>query len=163
MADLDTFRKALHGDLVTPSDDDYAQAIARWATNAVRRAKLVAFVKDADDIALALKYATDAGLRIAVRGGGHSPAGASSVEDGLVIDLSRYFTSVRIDPEARLAFVEGGVRWASVDEAAIKHGLATVAGTINTVSTEEQLDWEFSLTAYRPAWEGSSQEAVTAG
>ncbi|TEB04031.1 FAD-binding domain-containing protein [Coprinellus micaceus] len=59
------------------------------------------------------------------------PAGASSVEDGLVIDLSRYLNQVRIEPDKRLGYVGGGCVWKTVDEAAIKYGLATVGGTVN--------------------------------
>ncbi|KAG5651067.1 hypothetical protein H0H81_010002 [Sphagnurus paluster] len=126
MADLATFIK---GDIVTPNDADYPQAIARWAVNAERRAKIVAFVKDTEDVALALKYARANDLPIAIRGGGHSAAGASSSENGLVIDLSRHINGARIDPDKKLAYVGGGALWDVVDKEAIKHGLATVAGT----------------------------------
>jgi FAD/FMN-containing dehydrogenase len=134
MTDFATFKSEFKGDIVTPSDVDYQAAIARWAINAQRRAKVVAFVKDASDVVLAIRYARSHSLPIAIRGGGHSPAAASSSEGGLVIDLSRYLNSARVDPEQRLAYVGGGALWRSVDEAAIRHGLATVAGTVNHVS-----------------------------
>lgn len=122
------------GDVLTPGDPGYDQAIARWAKNAARKAAVVAFVKDAEDVSAAIKYAKEAGLRIAIRGGGHNPAGASSSGGGLVIDLSRYLNGARIDPEKKLAYVGGGAIWETVDKAAIKHGLATVGGTVNHVS-----------------------------
>ncbi|KAG6854176.1 hypothetical protein C0991_009828 [Blastosporella zonata] len=128
---LATLKTLFAGDIVTPADSDYPIAIARWALNAARRAKVVAFVKNEADVKLAIKYACDEKLPIAIRGGGHSPAGASSSEGGLVIDLSRYLTTVRVDAEKRLAYVGGGALWASVDRAAIIHGLATVAGTVS--------------------------------
>ncbi|KAH8103627.1 FAD-binding domain-containing protein, partial [Cristinia sonorae] len=128
---FETFRAQFKGDLVTPTDPDFELAIDRWAANAKRRAAVVAFTKDAEDVALAIKYARGATLRIAVRGGGHSPAGTSSCEDGLVVDLSRYMNAVRVDPEMRLAYVQGGAQWVAVDREAIKYGLAAVAGTVN--------------------------------
>ncbi|KAH8091648.1 hypothetical protein BXZ70DRAFT_473549 [Cristinia sonorae] len=131
MANLDDFKAKFKGDIVTPRDADYEQALDRWAANAKRRAEVVAFVKDPADVALAIKYARDAGLRIAIRGGGHSAAGTSSSEGGLVIDLSRYLNNVRVDPGQKLAYVQGGANWKTVDEASIKHGLAGVAGTVN--------------------------------
>lgn len=134
MADLSSFKKAFKGDVVTPGHSDYEQAIHRWALNAIRRAGVVAFVKQPEDIALALKYAKAAGLPVAVRGGGHSINGGSSSDGGLIVDLSRYFQSVKVDPEKRLAYVQGGATWEQVDKAAIAHGLATVAGTVNHVS-----------------------------
>ena len=128
-----TFKDAFLGDLVVPEDPDYEKAIARWALGAVRRAKIVAFVRGTADVALAIDYAKTNKLPIAVRGGGHSPYGASSSEGGLVIDLSRYLDGVRIDPEQKLAYVGGGAIWETVDKGAIEHGLATVAGTVNHV------------------------------
>lgn len=122
------------GDIVKPGDSSYDSAIARWAGNASRKASLVAFVRDEADVGLAIKYAKDNNLSIAVRGGGHNPSGASSVEGGLVIDLSRHMNGVRIDAEKRVATVGGGALWQTVDETAIKHGLATVGGTVNHVS-----------------------------
>ncbi|KAG6848905.1 hypothetical protein H0H93_012976 [Arthromyces matolae] len=99
--------------------------------NAQRKAKIVAFVKDAEDVRLAIQYAKDVGLPIAIRGGGHNPAGASSVEGGLVIDLSRYLNEAIVDAEKRIVKVGGGALWEAVDKEAIKHGLATVGGTVN--------------------------------
>ena len=125
------------GDWVTPDHPDYSKAIARWAANAERRAKVVAFVKSNQDVVTVLKYAKQQNLPVAVRGGGHSPAGASSIENGIVIDLSRHFSSVRVDPTAKLAYVGGGAIWESVDKATIEHGLATVAGTVNHVSSTD--------------------------
>ena len=130
---LPTFKQSFKGDIVTPDDEGYTQAIARWAANAQRPARVVAFVRDIDDIALALKYAQENSLQVAIRGGGHSPSGASSAKDGLVIDLSRYFDYALVDPESRTARVGGGTLWATVEEAAIRHGLASVAGSVNHV------------------------------
>ena len=133
MSSLSTFKQSFKGDIVTPDDDGYSQAIARWAANAERPARVVAFVKDTDDIALALKYARTNQLQVAIRGGGHSPSGASSAEGGLVIDLSRYFNYAVVDPEKRTARIGGGTLWGTVENDAIEHGLASVAGSVNHV------------------------------
>ncbi|KAH9177610.1 FAD-binding domain-containing protein [Lactarius sanguifluus] len=119
------------GDWITPDHPDYPKAIARWSVSAERRAKVVAFVKSAQDVAIVLIYAKEHNLPIAIRGGGHNPAGASSIENGIVIDLSRYLSGVRVDPAAKLAYVGGGAIWEAVDKAAIEHGLATVGGSVN--------------------------------
>ena len=133
MSVLSEFKQSFKGDIVTPDDEEYAQAIARWSANTERNARIVAFVKDTNDVALALKYARTNNLHIAIRCGGHSPSGASSAEDGLVIDLSRYFDYAVVDPEKRTARVGGGSLWGTVENEAIKHGLASVAGTVNHV------------------------------
>lgn len=127
------FRRAFKGDLITSADADYEDAIARWAPSAVRHALIVAFARDAADIALAVVFARTSGLSIAVRSGAHNVCAASSVEDGLVIDLSCYTSGCRVNAEKKLAYVGGGAIWSTVDEAAIKHGLATVGGNVNHV------------------------------
>ena len=133
MSTLSAFKQSFKGDIVTPDDTGYTEAIARWAANAERSARVVAFVKDTNDVALALKYARTNDLQIAIRCGGHSPSGASSTKDGLVIDLSRYFNYAVVDPEKRTARVGAGTLWGTAEKEAIQHGLATVAGTVNHV------------------------------
>jgi FAD/FMN-containing dehydrogenase len=133
MSSLAELKAAFKGELVFPEDPDYSAAIARWSITAERNAAVVAFVKTNEDVAIAIKYARHNNLPIAIRGGGHNPAGTSSTEGGLVIDLSRHFAGTRVDPEKRLAYVGGGALWRTVDETAIKHGLATVGGTVNHV------------------------------
>jgi len=132
MLDCPFFKSSFKGDLCTPTDADYAKAITRWGKNAEMQAQIVAFVKDSEDIALAIAFARGNNLLLAIRGGGHSTAGASSSE-GLVIDLSRHMNTVEIDADKKLAIVGGGATWADVDRAAIQHGLAAVGGTINHV------------------------------
>lgn len=143
------------GDIVTPSDSDYLDAISRWASNAVRNAKVVAFVRDESDIGLALRYAKANNLPVAVRGGGHSPAGASSVEDGLVIDLSRYLRGVRVYPEHKLAYVQGGAIWETVDKATMEYGLATVGGTVDHVSLAVYCSAPYTEACSRRVWAGA--------
>ena len=57
MSSFDSFKSAFKGDIITPSDPDYEKPIARWARNAARRAAIVAYVKDPEDVSLAIKYA----------------------------------------------------------------------------------------------------------
>ena len=122
------------GNWITPDHPSYSEAITRWATNSERRATAVAFVKNSEDVAIVLKYAKQHKSLIAVRGGGHSTSGASSIEGGIVVDLSRYISNVKVDPVEKLAYVGGGAIWETVDKATIEHGLATVGGTVNHVS-----------------------------
>jgi FAD/FMN-containing dehydrogenase len=77
------------------------------ALNAQFNAKIVAFFKTPEDVALGIVYVKKECLPIAIRGGGHNTAGASSTQ-GLVIDLSRHLNAVEIDPENKLAYVGGG-------------------------------------------------------
>ncbi len=131
---FETFKAIFQGDIVAADSSDYEAAIARWAANATRKAKYIAFVKSVGDVTAALDFAKDEGLPIAIRGGGHSTSGASSQEGGLVIDLSRHLKTARIDAEAKRAYVGGGAIWETVEKEDIKYALATVGGTVNHVS-----------------------------
>ncbi|TFK28997.1 FAD-binding domain-containing protein [Coprinopsis marcescibilis] len=133
MTDLASFTLLIKGDIVTPTHPSYPTAIARWARNAQRPARLVVFPKDAVDVSHCILYAKAQGLVFAVKGGGHNTAGASSAKDGLVVDLSRYMNGVRMDGERRLGYVGGGACWGAVDREGMKYGLATVGGTVSHV------------------------------
>lgn len=85
---------------------------------------------EASDIATALLWAQEYGIDLAVKGGGHSTAGTSSSDGGLVIDLSR-MNQVTVNVEQKTITSQGGATWKEVDEAGAIHGLAAVGGTVN--------------------------------
>lgn len=130
----DSLANSIEGDIVTPDHPDYSASLTRWAKNAERKAQTVVFVKSAEDVAVAISFARAKSVPVAVRGGGANPFGESSVEGGIVIDLSRHLNNVRIDAENQLAYVGGGALWKDVDAEAIKHGLAAVGAAVNHVS-----------------------------
>jgi hypothetical protein len=86
----------------------------------------------------------------------NSQVDVASSSDGLVIDLSRYLNGVKVDPDKKVAYVGGGALWETVDKTAIKHGLATVAGTVNHVCCLlSSLDIVMNpISICRPALEG---------
>lgn len=86
-------------------------------------------MKDSE-ISKLVKFASEYGLDLAVRGGGHSTGGTSSTAGGLVIDLSR-MRQVIVDANAKVITAQGGALWEDVDYAAAAHGLAAVGGTVN--------------------------------
>lgn len=89
------------------------------------------YPKDAEDVSRAIKYSVANNITFVVKGGGHNPSGASSVEDGLVIDLNKHFNYANVDPVTKTVEAGGGALWNTVDYAAFAHGLATVGGTVN--------------------------------
>jgi len=90
----------------------------------------VVLVSSANDVSAILALIQDHKIPFTVRGGGHSTSGAASIEQGLVIDLSK-MRKVTVDPEAKTIKAEGGTIWEDVDAEAAKYGLATVGGTVN--------------------------------
>ena len=84
-----------------------------------------------DDVVAALAFARDHDLPIAVRAGGHSVAGLSLCDDGVVLDV-RGMADIEVDADRRVVRVGGGAIWADVDRATQAHGLATTGGRVST-------------------------------
>ena len=121
-------RAQLHGRLILPEDGDYEAARNIWSGMTDKRPAAVARCADVSDVVAAVNFAREHQILLAVRGGGHSSAGHSTCDDGLVIDLSP-MKAISVDPIARTARAEGGVKWVELDAAAQQHGLAVTGGT----------------------------------
>lgn len=85
---------------------------------------------DPTDVQAAVLWAQEQSIDLAVKGGGHSTAGTSSSDGGLVIDLSR-MNQVTVDSNERTITAQGGATWKEVDDIGALHGLVTVGGTVN--------------------------------
>ena len=131
-ATVQELREAIRGETLTPEDEGYREAAKVWnGMHDGRRPALVVRCSGAADVVSAVGFARANDLTIAVRGGGHSVAGFSTCDGGIVIDLSA-IRQVRVDPAARRAFVGGGALWADVDHETQAHGLATTGGLVST-------------------------------
>jgi FAD/FMN-containing dehydrogenase len=129
-APVDELRRTCHGRVLTPSDDGYDKAREAWNAMVDHRPLVIAQCHDADDVAASIAYARRHGLEIGVKCGGHSVLGQAIPDGGLQIDLSQ-MKGVRIDPERRLAYVQGGALLGDLDRASLEQGLATVAGNVS--------------------------------
>jgi len=131
-ATIQELRAAVKGQIVTPGDDDYAEASSVWnGAHDGHTPAIVVRCAGAADVITAVGFARSTGLTIAVRGGGHSVAGFSTCDDGMVIDLSE-MNAVRVDPIAMRATVGGGAVWADVDHETQAHGLGTTGGLVSS-------------------------------
>jgi FAD/FMN-containing dehydrogenase len=130
-ATVQELREAVRGEVVTPGDPGYAAASRIWNGSHDRHPALVVRCTGAADVIAAVGFARSNDLPIAVRGGGHSIAGFSTIDDGIVIDLSQ-MNEVRVDPIARSATVGGGAVWADVDHETQAYGLATTGGLVSS-------------------------------
>lgn len=128
---LDTLLAEVRGPVVRPGDDAYDTARAVYNGMHDRRPAVVVRCVDAADVIACVRAATETGLPLAVRGGGHSVPGFGTVDDGIVCDLSP-MRWVRVDPTHRTALVGGGATWGDVDHATGAFGLATTGGIIST-------------------------------
>ena len=131
-ATVQELREAVQGAILSARDEGYENASSVWnGAHDGRRPALIVRCTGAADVIAAIGFARSNDLTIAVRGGGHSVAGFSTCDNGLVIDLSQ-MSSVRVDPESRRATVGGGAVWANVDHETQAHGLATTGGLVSS-------------------------------
>jgi hypothetical protein len=118
------------GDLLRPGDEDYARARGIWNAVAARTPALIARCADVEDVQNAVRAASATGVLTAVRCGGHSLAGFSTCDGGLVIDLSP-MRQTSVDPQARKAHFAGGCLLGSIDAATQQHGLVFPSGVVS--------------------------------
>ncbi|OLC26955.1 MAG: hypothetical protein AUJ02_04160 [Chloroflexi bacterium 13_1_40CM_3_65_12] len=124
-ATLDRFA----GQIIRPDDPDYDTARIVWNAMADRRPALIARCADVDDVVTAIRFAREKDLVVAVRGGGHSVAGFSTCDGGIIIDLS-LMRGLTVDPERRVARAEGGAHLSQLDKGAQEFGLACPVGVV---------------------------------
>jgi FAD/FMN-containing dehydrogenase len=129
--DLGELRQLLSGELHLPGDAGWEEGRTLFNSMIDRRPAAIARVADTDDIATCLVWARRTGTQVAIRAGGHSVAGVSLNDGGLVIDV-RSLDSIHVDPVSRTARVGSGLTWARVDAATQEHGLATTGGRVST-------------------------------
>jgi hypothetical protein len=123
-------RGRFRGALLRPGEEGYDEARRIWNGAIDRRPALIARCVGADDVVRAVRFARERDLAVSVRGGGHSVAGDSVCEGGVMIDLS-LMRSIRVDPHTGTARAAGGALWSDVDRATAPHGLATTGGIIS--------------------------------
>lgn len=122
----------LGGRLVRPGDDRYETARRSWNHLFSHRPAAIAYVESAEHVVDVITRARRAGVPVRVRSGGHSLEGWSTMDDGLVIDVSR-LTSVSINQVNRTATVGAGIRQEAVVTALAAEGLAVPTGTEGSV------------------------------
>ena len=125
-------RAAIDGRVITPDDDEYDEARTVVAGGIDRRPVVIVRPANAGDVAHVVTLARDTRLPLAVRSGGHSGAGHSVVDDGIVLDL-RDMKALDIDVEGRTAWAETGLTAVEYTTAAADHGLATGFGDTGSV------------------------------
>ena len=127
---IDDLRAGLSGHVLTEGQEGYDDARLLWNAMIDRRPSVIAKCRGTADVMEAVRFASAQGLPVAIRGGGHNVAGHAACDTGVMIDLSE-MRAVHVDPEKRIAVVEGGATWAQVDRETQAFGLATPGGLIS--------------------------------
>ena len=125
-------REAIRGPTFRPGEPGYDAA--RTVPNAMidRRPAMIARCTGAADVIECVRFAREYEVLVAVRGGGHSVAGKSVCDGGLVIDLSA-MKGISVDPARRTVRAETGLKLGEFDRETQAFGLATTLGVVPTV------------------------------
>lgn len=127
---VDALRTNFRGHVLRAGDEGYDAARTVWNGMIDRRPAVIARCAGAADVMTAITFARENDMLVAVRGGGHNVAGTAIADGALLIDCSP-MKGIRIDPQARKAWVEPGVTWAELDYETQAFGLATTGGTVS--------------------------------
>jgi FAD/FMN-containing dehydrogenase len=124
-------RDSLAGAVAGPADPEYDAARRCFNALVDRRPAVIARCAGVGDVATAFDFARAHELEVAVRGGGHNPAGHCVSDGGLVIDLS-LMRAVEVNGDGRTARAEGGATWLDFDSATQAFGLVTPGGVVGS-------------------------------
>ncbi|HYY44713.1 MAG TPA: FAD-binding oxidoreductase [Actinomycetota bacterium] len=125
-------RVLFDGRVILPDDADYDAARTVFYGGIDRRPAAIVRAKDASDVSRVVSLARESGLELAVKSGGHSPAGHSTTDGGIVLDL-RDMKNLEIDVEERTAWAQTGLTAGEYTAATGAHGLATGFGDTGSV------------------------------
>ena len=128
---IDQLRAEFSGELLTPDDPHYEWARQIHNGMVDKRPTLITRCQNTADIVDAVAFGRDNGLELSVRGGGHSVAGRSATDGGLMIDLQA-MKGVHVDAKNRTVRAQGGVTWGEYNRATHAYDLATTGGVIST-------------------------------
>src|SRR5829696_6995152 len=131
-AAIQAFSSSVRGQLIRSEDDGYDEARTVFYGGYDRRPELIVRVKDATDISRVIALARESGLELAVKSGGHSVAGHSTIDGGIVLDLTE-MKNLELDVEGRTAWAQTGLTAGEYTAAAGAHGLATGFGDTGSV------------------------------
>src|ERR687889_2836912 len=125
------FVASFWGELIRPEDDGYDAARSVYNGMIDKRPALIVRPTGTADVIDAVNLARENSLPLAVRCGGHSVAGNSVVDGGILIDLPS-LKGVRVDPASRTARANAGVVWGEFDRETQLFGLATPGARVTT-------------------------------
>jgi len=127
---IKTLKSTLRGALLQQGDESYDEARRVYNRAVDRYPALIARCAGVDDIRRSLEFARNNEITTTVRAGGHNVAGRALNDGGLVIDLTG-MRGMRVDPRARAAYAQPGLRYRDFDSETQAFGLATTGGTVS--------------------------------
>ena len=129
---IETLRTEFPGRVIAPGDAEYDQARTILFGGIDKHPAVIIKVEDANEVARAIELARETGLELAVRSGGHSNAGHSTTEGGILLDLA-LMKAIEIDAAAQTAWAQPGLTAVELSQATAEHGLAIGFGDTGSV------------------------------
>lgn len=129
-SDIRDLAASMRGQVLVPGEGGYDQARRVWNAMFDKHPAVITRCASPSDVMRAVTFAREHQLLTAVRAGGHSLSGKSTCDGGIVIDVSP-MQSVRVDPKARTARVDGGALLGHLDRETRAFKLVTTAGTVS--------------------------------
>ena len=129
---IPTLRSSIKGSVIAPEDPGYDEARRVFSGRIDRHPCVIVRAADAADVARAVRLARETGLPLAVRSGGHSGAGHSTTDSGIVLDL-RDMKALEVDVQGASAWAEAGLTAAEYSAGVGSHGFATGFGDTGSV------------------------------
>ncbi|MBV8452276.1 MAG: FAD-binding oxidoreductase [Deltaproteobacteria bacterium] len=133
--DIKELRSRVTGAITTADDSHYERLRRSMVWNQLvpqRHPRIIVQAANENAVAEAVRYARSNGMKVAVRGGGHSWAGLSLCDDSLLIDLGR-LKNVSLDRDARIAVIQPAVTSRDFNRRLAAEGLAFPVGHCPTV------------------------------
>ena len=128
---ISKLKAALRGPVILPEDQDYDEARKVYNGMIDKHPSMIVKCADAADVRLAVAFARENDLLVAVRGGGHNGAGLATCDDGIVIDFSQ-MKGLRFDPSSSTIRAEPGCTQGDVNHLGQSFGVAVPAGVVST-------------------------------
>lgn len=129
---IDELAGQVRGDVLVQGAPGYDEARTLWNARIDRRPEAIVRCRDTADVVASVRWAAAEGWPIFVKGGGHSYAGHTVGDGGLLLDLTG-LSGIKVRAEERTATVQAGATWAALDAATQHHGLATTGPTVSSV------------------------------
>ena len=130
--ELSALRDLCGGAVALPGDDGYDAARGGFNLALDPRPAAVVYPADASEVAEVVRFARDAGLRVAGQSTGHNAGPLGDLSRTILVKTSG-MGGVAVDASARIARVGAGVLWEDVVDAAAPHGLYALHGSSPTV------------------------------
>lgn len=128
---IHSFELSIRGSIVRSGESSYDTARKVWNGMIDKYPSMIIYCDNPSDVLKAVNFSRDNSLLVAVRSGGHSVAGNSVCNEGVVIDLSR-MKEIRVDTANRTSHAQAGMTWGDYDHATQKYGFSSPGGIISS-------------------------------